>query len=205
MLNEDKKSKVNNTEENALPIFEADEKSSAKKEKVKDKGPAQKKKENGALTEPGQSQKTGKEKTIFIVCACLLSPIVLFLLLIIVLFFLALFGGIVLVAGAMALLLIALVAAGTVLAIVGVVYGVGLILTGDGIEALAGQYELGIGITVTGVTTILSVLLYSGITDLVPFLIKKVAVFLRFVFKKLKELAVLMPWQLDCSSPLQDF
>lgn len=192
MLNEDKKSKINNTEENVLPIFEADEKLSAKKEKVKDKEPTRKKKESPALAEFGQSPKIGKEKTIFIVCACLLSPVVLCLLLIIVLFFLALFGGIVLVAGAMALLLIALVAVGAILAIVGIVYGIGLILTGDGIEAIAGQYELGIGITITGVTTILSVLLYSGITELVPLLIKKTAVFLRFVAKKLKELVVLI-------------
>ncbi len=134
------------------------------------------------------NERSGSAKAVFIICMCLLAPSALLLGLAVSILFIALFGGCLLFAGIMAILLFVTVLAGVTLALVGVTYGIISLLTTSGFHAIAGQYELGLGIAISGITVIVSALLYSGITGLAPFLFVKVWKLCKFVFKKCKEL-----------------
>ncbi len=125
-----------------------------------------------------------------VVCMCLLIPAALVAVLAVVAVFAALFILFALLAGAMSIMLIAVVIAGVVLALVGTTYGAINLLTGSGFALITGQYELGLGLAITGITIIVSALLYSGVTGLVPFLCKKLWIFAKFLSKKLKKLVL---------------
>ena len=84
--------------------------------------------------------------------------------------------------------LLGIVAVGVVLSLVGAAYGVINMLTAEGLAMVAGQYELGLSLAIAGVTIIVSALLYSGITDLIPYIIKKLGQFFTFLIKKVKKL-----------------
>lgn len=135
-------------------------------------------------------EKTQQEKSLFILAMCLVAPFALILAVLIVAVFLVLFLVCAAVMGAFALALVAIVAAGVLLAVFGITYGVATMITGSGFTAVAGQYELGLGLLIAGVTIIISALLYSGITALVPFVAKKLWKLLTLIFKKLKDLVV---------------
>ena len=84
------------------------------------------------------------------------------------------------------LALVLLVVAGVVLSLTGITYGLIQLVSQEGFALLAGRYELGLGLAIAGVTVVLSALLYSGATGLIPFVMKKIFCFFRFVFLKLK-------------------
>ena len=104
--------------------------------------------------------------------------------------FVAAFALTLLLAGVMGLALIAVVGAGVVLSFVGSAYGLISILTEEGFALVAGQYELGLSLAIAGITIIASALLYSGMTDLVPYIVKKLGQFFVYLFKKVKKLII---------------
>ena len=67
------------------------------------------------------------------------------------------------------LALVLLVVAGVVLSLTGITYGLIQLVSQEGFALLAGRYELGLGLAIAGVTVVLSALLYSGATGLIPF------------------------------------
>ena len=126
-------------------------------------------------------------KTIFIVSMCLLAPFALLLVLAIVLLFAFLFTAAILLAGVLALALVILVVAGVVLALTGITYGLIQMVSKSGFSFYAGQYELGLGLAITGITLILASLLYAGATAFVPFIVKQLGRLIKFLAKKIKE------------------
>ena len=86
-----------------------------------------------------------------------------------------------------AVLLVA-VAIGTGVSLVGIIYGVIQFFVAGGVTAV-GLYEAGMGILAAGITMLVGVLIYNAAIRLVPFVMKKLRVFLKFIFKKLGVLA----------------
>ena len=158
---------------------EADDQKTAKKQKKSEK-----------LVKDGLSISDHNEhaKLIFILCMILFTPLALVVALAVIALFLIVLAFTLLVGGVMGIALIGIVAAGVVLAFVGAAYGLISMLTAEGFALVAGQYELGLSLAIAGVTIILSALLYSGITDLVPFIIKKLGQFFKFLAIKVKKL-----------------
>ena len=126
------------------------------------------------------------EKIVFILCMVLLAPLVLTLFTAVFLIFVFSFFLTFAVAGGLVLALVLLVVAGVVLSLTGITYGLIQLVSQEGFALLAGRYELGLGLAIAGVTVVLSALLYSGATGLIPFVMKKIFCFFRFVFLKLK-------------------
>jgi len=114
----------------------------------------------------------------------LTSPITLFLLAVIFGAFAAAFVGLagLIVGGIVAL--IGLVAAGAVVALVGVIFGITQLFT----FFAAGIYEIGLGIMVAGGVLFVSVLIYNFSVRLIPWVIGQLGNFLGFVCRKLKVL-----------------
>lgn len=80
--------------------------------------------------------------------------------------------------------LVGVIGAGTVLAIVGIVYGITQIFT----YAPIGMYEIGLGIMIGGITMLVGVVSYNIAIRLLPFLIKKTVKLLTFTMHKCIEL-----------------
>ena len=127
-------------------------------------------------------------KLIFVLCMILLAPLAFVVSLAVVLLFAAAFALTLFLGGVFGLGLLGIVAVGVVLSLVGAAYGVINMLTAEGFAMVAGQYELGLSLAIAGVTIIISALLYSGITDLIPYIIKKLGQFFTFLIKKVKKL-----------------
>ena len=101
-----------------------------------------------------------------------------------------LISDVALILGIMSIAILLVVTLGVLLSFVGVAYGAINLLTGEGFDVVIGQYELGLGTAIAGITIIVSALLYSGVTDLVPFIFKKMGQFFKFLVKKVKKLIV---------------
>ena len=127
---------------------------------------------------------TEKGKTVFLVGLILTLPITLALLIAIYGLFAGLFAAIVGLIVALVVGMIALIAGGAVCSLVGIVYGVTQLFS----FVEAGIYEIGLGVTVAGIVLLLSVLIYNLAIRVVPILITKLAQFVGFVTKKIKEL-----------------
>ncbi len=127
---------------------------------------------------------SGKEKGAFIACSVVAIPVSLLMILLVgVLFgaaFVAAFLLIVLFIAAMA----AVVAGGTAIALVGMIYGTIELFS----TVSVGLYEIGIGITALGATMLCGILLYNAAIRLVPFAIRKLAAFARFTARQLREI-----------------
>ncbi|MCD8311500.1 MAG: hypothetical protein LUD43_03220 [Firmicutes bacterium] len=80
--------------------------------------------------------------------------------------------------------LVGVIGVGTVLAIVGIVYGITQIFT----YAPIGMYEIGLGIMIGGITMLVGVVSYNIAIRLLPFLIKKTVKLLTFTMHKCIEL-----------------
>lgn len=78
--------------------------------------------------------------------------------------------------------MIALVAAGSVVSLVGVIYGVTQLFS----FPAAGVYEIGLGVMIAGIVLFTSVLLYNLALRFIPWLMKKLAALLVYVCGKLK-------------------
>ena len=151
-----------------------------------------KKKKSEKLVKEGLALSEHNEhaKLIFILSMILLTPIAVVVALCVIALFVAAFALTLLLAGVMGLALIAVVGAGVVLSFVGSAYGLISILTAEGFALVAGQYELGLSLAIAGITIIASALLYSGMTDLVPYIVKKLGQFFVYLFKKVKKLII---------------
>ncbi|MBQ9468166.1 MAG: hypothetical protein IJU52_04080 [Clostridia bacterium] len=159
-----------------------------KKGKKTDDDPPKKKKQNLNIVKEEKNQTSSSAKALFIVCMILSAPFVLIVLTAAFMIFALLFTAAILLAGVLAIALIALVVAGVVLALTGITYGLIEMVSKTGFAFYAGQYELGLGLAITGITIILSSLLYAGATSFVPFLIKQLGRLIRFLWTKLKGL-----------------
>ena len=136
------------------------------------------------------SERNEHAKLIFILSMILLSiPAIAIALAVLVLFALA-SAATLLILGIMSIAILLVVTLGVLLSFVGVAYGAINLLTGEGFDVVIGQYELGLGTAIAGITIIVSALLYSGVTDLVPFIFKKMGQFFKFLVKKVKKLIV---------------
>lgn len=93
--------------------------------------------------------------------------------------YIALFGMI----AALVVGMIAIIAAGSVISLVGIIYGITQLFS----FVEAGIYEIGLGIIVAGAVLLISVLIFNFATRLLPIVIKKLSVFFAFVLKKIKE------------------
>ena len=68
-------------------------------------------------------------------------------------------------------LLIVIVGAGCSVSLIGIIYGAYKIVTG---VVPVGLYEIGLGITIGSVASLIGILMYNAAIRLVPFLIKKI-------------------------------
>lgn len=80
--------------------------------------------------------------------------------------------------------LIALVAGGTALSLVGIIYGI----TQTVITLPIGLYEIGLGITIGGATMLAGILIYNFAVRLLPFVLRKLVTLLAFIFERLRGL-----------------
>lgn len=125
-----------------------------------------------------------KGSTVFWVGLIATLPITLALLAIIFGAFAALFVGLVGIIILGILLLIGIVGVGSVLSLVGIIFGVTQLFS----FVPAGVYEIGLGVIIAGIMLFVSVLVYNIIIRFIPWLIKKVAKLLVYVCGKLKAL-----------------
>lgn len=102
--------------------------------------------------------------------------------------FAAVFFGLIAVILLLVCALAVAVAIGTGVSLIGIIYGVVQFFMASGVSAV-GLYEAGMGIFVAGITMLVGVLIYNAAIRLVPFVMKKLRVFLKFLFKKLGVLA----------------
>lgn len=102
--------------------------------------------------------------------------------------FAAVFFGLIAVILLLVCALAVAVAIGTGVSLVGIIYGVIQFFVAGGVTAV-GLYEAGMGILAAGITMLVGVLIYNAAIRLVPFVMKKLRVFLKFIFKKLGVLA----------------
>jgi hypothetical protein len=185
---------VTDSAELKLPKQEEPAKDTAVKKEEQTAAPtkAPKKKKSFDIVQAGLkiTQHSDHAKLIFILCMILLAPIALLVTLAVLLLFLAAGALTVLAAGVMAITVLAVVVIGVIVAMVGIAYGAIILMTGEGFSAVVGQYEMGLGIAIAGITVVVSALLYSGITDLVPYLFKKMGKLFKFLVKKTKNLIV---------------
>ena len=80
--------------------------------------------------------------------------------------------------------MIAIVAAGSIISLVGIIYGITLLFS----FMAAGVYEIGLGVAVAGIIIFASVLLYNLAVRFIPWLMKKIGALLVYVCGKLKML-----------------
>ena len=80
--------------------------------------------------------------------------------------------------------LIAFVAAGVTVSLVGIVYGVIMMIKGS---VPVGLFEIGLGVTVGAVVLFVGILVYNFAVRLIPFAMKMLAKLLGFAFTKTKE------------------
>jgi hypothetical protein len=125
-----------------------------------------------------------KGSTVFWVGLIATLPITLSLLALIAGVFAGIFVGLVGIILLGVLALIGIVGAGSALSLVGIIFGVTQLFS----FVPAGIYEIGLGVIIAGAVLFVSVLIYNFIIRFIPWLIKKVAKLLVFVFKKLKDL-----------------
>lgn len=130
------------------------------------------------------NEKTSKGVAVFWTVLILTLPISLALLAVIFGGFALLFAALFAVIVALVLLLVAVVAGGAACSLVGIIYGITQLF----VFVEAGIYEIGLGIAVAGVALLLAVLLYNVAVRALPWVIRKLGVFFRFVCRKLKSL-----------------
>ncbi|MBQ8187756.1 MAG: hypothetical protein IJ037_12940 [Clostridia bacterium] len=131
-----------------------------------------------------ESATTTKGMIIFWVGLFLTLPITLGLLAGIFLVFAALFIGLAALIVAGCVLLAGVVAAGAVVSLVGIIFGITQLFS----FVAAGIYEIGLGIMVAGAVLFVAVLIYNISVRLLPWIISQVGTFMGFVYGKLKDL-----------------
>ena len=148
--------------------------------------PSQKPAQNAAdfFAPPESADKTTRGSAIFWGCFVLGFPVIFAgLALIIALFglcYIALIGAII----GFVLALIAIVAVGCGVSLVGIIYGITQLFS----FVAAGVYEIGLGVMIAGTVLFASVLLYNAAVRFLPWVMRWLTVFFGFVFGKLRQL-----------------
>lgn len=132
-------------------------------------------------------QRFESERRFWVIFFCCM-PIIFVLLGAIISVFAILFFGLIALILLLVAALAAAVAVGTAVALIGISYGVVQFFSQGGLTAVA-LYEAGMGILAAGITMLVGVLIYNAAIRLVPFVMKKLRVLMKFVFKKLGVLA----------------
>ncbi len=127
---------------------------------------------------------TAKGQAIFIVGAILTLPITLPLMLMIFLIIGAVFAVVSVLIALLIAALVAIVVAGVVIPLVGIIFGIIKAYT----EFTVGLYEIGLGIAIAGVAMFVGILVYNLAVRLLPFVLKKFAVFSKFVLRSIGKL-----------------
>ena len=161
----------------------------AKADKEKKAEKDKKSKDKIALVDNVKPRKTSRlSKFVFILSMCLIIPFALLLILSLILIFALIVTAAILIAGVLGLALVVLVVIGVVLALTGIISGLIEIFTKSDFAFYAGLYELGLGLSITGITIVVSSLLYSGASALVPFVSRQLVRLFKFIGRKIKEL-----------------
>ena len=135
-----------------------------------------------------ESGNTTRGMILFWVGAFLTLPLTVTLMAGIFLVFAALFIGLAALVAAGCVLLTGVVAAGAVVSLVGIVFGITQLFS----FVAAGIYEIGLGVMVAGAVLFVAVLIYNISVRFFPWLIVQVGTFMGFVFGKLKDLFLLI-------------
>ena len=80
--------------------------------------------------------------------------------------------------------IVAVVSVGSVIALVGIVFGITQLFT----FPAGGIYEIGLGVMIAGAVLFIAILLYNFSIRLLPWVISKLASFLGYICRKLKDL-----------------
>ena len=89
--------------------------------------------------------------------------------------------------------LICAVIAGAGVSLVGIIYGVMELFN----SKYAGQFEIGLGICVAGIAMLVGILIYNFAIRLLPYVMRYLGVFFKFVFRKIKHLFRLL--KMECA------
>ncbi len=137
---------------------------------------------------PGQSmtlcQKYESERNFWVIFFCCI-PLLFFVGAFVLTVFTAIFFGLIALIIILVAMMAVAVAAGSAVALIGIGYGILEMFS----NAAAGLYEAGLGIMAAGITMLVGVLIYNAAIRLVPWIMKKLKVFFKFVIKKLGALA----------------
>lgn len=125
----------------------------------------------GAKQRPALSEEELKQQTIKRVLFCVAIPFAALLAAAAALVFLGIIALLAAVAVGFIALLIVIVGAGCSVSLIGIIYGAYKIVTG---VVPVGLYEIGLGITIGSVASLIGILMYNAAIRLVPFLIKKI-------------------------------
>ena len=120
----------------------------------------------------------------FTVLFILAIPLILALALVAIAIYLVFWVFLALLLIAIVALLIAFVAAGVTVSLVGIVYGVIMMIKGS---VPVGLFEIGLGVTVGAVVLFVGILVYNFAVRLIPYAMKMLAKLLGFAFTKTKE------------------
>ncbi len=140
--------------------------------------------ENDYFIYSAESTPSTKGLLIFWVGLFVTLPITLALLLAIYGVFVVLFVALAALIIAGIAVLIAVVAAGAVISLVSIVFGITQLFT----FVAGGLYEIGLGIMVAGAALFISILVYNFSLRFIPWVMSKLKTFVVFVSRKLKEL-----------------
>ena len=177
----DDKADTASTAKNVAEIRRRDEE---KLKALKDEAQKPRKKQSPHAT---IAQRFESERNFWVIFFCCI-PILFVLLGVIVSIFALLFFGLI----ALILLLVAAlavaVAIGSGVSLIGIIYGVIQFFSAGGFTAV-GLYEAGMGILAAGITMLVGVLIYNAAIRFIPFVMKKLRVLFKFIFKKLGVLA----------------
>ena len=177
----DDKADTSSTAKNVAEIRRRDEE---KLKALKDEAQKPRKKPSPHAT---IAQRFESERNFWVIFFCCI-PILFVLLGVIVSIFALLFFGLI----ALILLLVAAlavaVAIGSGVSLIGIIYGVIQFFSAGGFTAV-GLYEAGMGILAAGITMLVGVLIYNAAIRFIPFVMKKLRVLFKFIFKKLGVLA----------------
>ena len=130
------------------------------------------------------SQKYESERNFWVIFFCCI-PVLFFLAALLLSAFALVFFGLVGVIIILIAALAVLVAAGSAVSLIGIVYGITQLTT----SVAAAVYECGIGILAAGVTMLVGVLLYNAAIRFIPWIMRKLKDLIKFVLKKLGILA----------------
>ncbi len=175
------KSELGSAAKNVAEIRRRDEE---KLKALKDEAQKPRKKAGHHTTLAQRFESERKFWVIFFCCIPVLFVLLGAILSVFALIFFGLIGLILLLVGALAVA----VGIGSAVSLVGIIYGIVQFFSAGAITAVA-LYEAGMGVFTAGITMLVGVLIYNAAIRFVPWIMKKLRVFLRFVFKKLGVLA----------------